>query len=474
VLPASSGRITFDGHDITDLTSIQRIERGIVLVSGGRGVFGSLSVADNLRLASWLARRRGETDFVESTIERIYALFPILRERSRQRAGLLSGGEQQMLTIAQALLCRPKLLMIDELSLGLAPGVVATLLDAVRQLRDEGMTIVLVEQSMNIAAAIAPRAIFLEKGTVRFTGPTKELASEKALVRSVFLSSEVQVREMRTVGDEESQVVLETRSLCKAFGGVNAVSQVDLQLHKHQILGVIGANGAGKTTLFDIICGFVTPDSGRVLLRGRDVTNKPSSARFAIGLGRTFQDLRLVPSMTVSELLAVALERHVEVRDPVVGILGLPSARKSERHVRERVGELIELFNLQPYSSSFISELSTGTRRIVELAAVSAHRPSVLVLDEPSSGLAQREAEAMVPLLLDLRERLGTTIAIIEHDIPMIRALSDEVVCMHLGSVLARGPADDVLTNPAVVASYLGVNNVAVERSGGTNAGFLV
>ena len=187
VLRPTRGRITFAGADITGLKPADRVRRGLVLVPGGRGVFGSLTVRENLRLAGWLARRDGDRAFIDATMEHIFELFPVLRERQRQKASLLSGGEQQMLTLAQALLCRPKLLMIDELSLGLAPVVVGRLLEVLRSLNASGVTVVLVEQSMNIASSAAPRAVFMEKGEVRFSGATTELATSGELVRSVFL-----------------------------------------------------------------------------------------------------------------------------------------------------------------------------------------------------------------------------------------------------------------------------------------------
>ncbi|MBK5305411.1 MAG: ATP-binding cassette domain-containing protein [Frankiaceae bacterium] len=465
LLPERGGRVIFDGEDLAGLTPPQRVERGLVLVPGGRGIFAGLTVEENLRLGGWVARRRGDEAFLRTTTERIFTLFPVLAERRSQKAGLLSGGEQQMLTIAQALLCKPRLLMIDELSLGLAPSVVGQLLGVVRQLNEEGITIVLVEQSMNVAAEIAPKAIFLEKGQLRFAGPTAELASTETLVRSVFFANERPAAPIQAavLGEE---TVLQVRGLAKSYGGVHAVRDVDLDLRAHQILGVIGANGAGKTTLFDLICGFTPADRGTVLLHGRDVGGRPPATRFHQGLGRTFQDLRLVPSLTVLETIAVALERHIDVREPVAATLGLPAALRSEASVRERAEDLVDSFNLQRYANSFVSELSTGTRRVVELAAATAHRPSVLVLDEPSSGLAQKEAEALVPVLLATRERLGAAIAIIEHDIPMIRALSDAVVCMHVGEVLATGSADSVLSDPAVISSYLGVDDVSINRSG--------
>ena len=463
LLPERAGRIVFDGEDISGLSPTQRVERGLVLVPGGRGIFPGLTVEENLRLGGWVARRRGDEEFLKGATERVYALFPVLAERRGQKAGLLSGGEQQMLTIGQALLCKPKLLMIDELSLGLAPSVVGQLLEVVRQLSAEGITIVIVEQSMNVAAAIAPKAIFLEKGQLRFAGPTAELASTETLVRSVFFAQDRVAAARSLVGEE---TVLQVRGLAKSYGGIHAVQGVDLGVRAHEILGVIGANGAGKTTLFDLICGFTPADRGTVVLHGRDISKRAPAARFAHGLGRTFQDLRLVPSLTVLETIAVALERHIDVREPIAATLGLPAAVLSERSVCERAAELVETFNLQRYANSFVSELSTGTRRVLELASATAHRPSVLVLDEPSSGLAQKEAEAMIPLLRETRDRLGCAIAIIEHDIPMIRDLSDEVLCMHLGAVLAKGTADVVLSDPAVISSYLGVDEISINRSG--------
>jgi ABC-type branched-subunit amino acid transport system ATPase component/branched-subunit amino acid ABC-type transport system permease component len=476
VLPAN-GRIRFDGADITGLKTAERVRRGLVLVPGGRGVFGSLTVRENLRLAGWLARRDGERAFLDATMEHIFELFPVLRERQSQKASLLSGGEQQMLTLAQALLCRPKLLMIDELSLGLAPVVVGKLLEVLRSLNASGVTVVLVEQSMNIASSAAPRAVFMEKGEVRFSGATAELATSGELVRSVFLGSVVASRrETESMSTkpvaalvspaEGSAVALQVSNIEKTYGGVRAVAGVDITIQRGEILGVIGANGAGKTTLFDIISGFVRPDAGRIVLHGKDITSSSASQRAALGLGRTFQDLRLIPSMTVSEILALAHERHVDVREPVASVLGLTASLMSEASVKRRVDDLLETFNLGRYANSFISELSTGTRRVVELACACAHEPSVLILDEPSSGLAQREAEAMVDLIVDIKDRTGSAIALIEHDMHVIKSLSDEVVCMHLGGVIARGDADTVLTDDDVVSAYLGFDDTAVQRSG--------
>ena len=215
-----------------------------------------------------------------------------------------------------------------------------------------------------------------------------------------------------------------------------------------------------------MISGFLAPDRGDLKLEGTDITSKQPARRGALGLGRTFQDVRLFPSLTVSESIAVALERHIEVRDPLVLTLDTGAAIRSEDRVQDRVDQLIDTFGLERYRDYFVSDLSTGTRRVLEMACVSAHEPDVLLLDEPTSGLAQREAEAMASVLLDVKERLNTTLVIIEHDVALVAALSDEMICMHLGQVIARGTPEEVLADPAVEAAYLGSDVATVRRSG--------
>jgi ABC-type branched-subunit amino acid transport system ATPase component/ABC-type branched-subunit amino acid transport system permease subunit len=476
LLHPTAGRVVFEGRDITDLDPIARVESGLVTVPGGRGVFGSLTVAENLRMAGWLARR--DPEFLDAARQRIFELFPVLAERLDTGAAALSGGEQQMLTLAQALLCRPRLLVIDELSLGLAPAVVAVLLDVVRDINADGTTVVVVEQSVNVAAALAGRAVFMEKGQVRFTGPIAELVERPDLLRSVFLRAPAVARRRSRAragavpvgengeGARPAPPPLRVEEVSRRFGGITAVDEVSFQVGDGEVLGIIGSNGAGKTTLFDLVSGFLAPDHGRVALSGADVTRAGAAERAEQGLGRSFQDARLFPSMTVTEALATALERHVEVRDPLACILHVGAVVESERAVAGRVDELIETMGLTRYRDAFVAELSTGTRRILELACALAHGPRVLLLDEPSSGIAQRESEALAQVLLDLKERTGAALVVIEHDIPLVSTISDRLVCLHLGRIVAEGPPRAVLEDPAVVASYLGSDEVAVARSG--------
>ena len=250
------------------------------------------------------------------------------------------------------------------------------------------------------------------------------------------------------------------------FGGIQAVGGVSLLAAPGEIVGIIGPNGAGKTTLFDLISGFTRADAGRVLLGGTELTGRGPDQRARLGLGRSFQDAQLFPALTVEETVAVAMDRWVAVKDPLNPALHLPAAYDSEQAVRHRADELIELLNLGAFRTKFVHELSTGSRRVVDLACVLAQRPSVVLLDEPSSGIAQRESEALAPLLLRLRDELGATLLVIEHDMPLVSAVADRLVALDQGLLIADGPPQEILHDPVVVSSYLGDNAAAIARSG--------
>jgi ABC-type branched-subunit amino acid transport system ATPase component/MFS family permease len=467
------GSIFYAGRDITHADAVQTSQLGIVQMPGGKSSFPTLSVAEHFRLAGWL-HADDPARLAEAT-EEVLTRFPRLRERWDTAAGALSGGEQQQLALGMCFIARPRLLLIDELSLGLAPGVVATLLDMVRAIHAQGTTVVVVEQSVNVALTLAERAYFLEKGQVRFSGPTADLLGREDVLRSVFLAgaagepatgaSEVVPRQ-RSVVDLAAAPALEAQALSVSFGGVRAVEGVDLSVQPDEVVGLIGANGAGKTTLFDLLSGYLEPNGGRVLLAGRDMTAWSPHRRAMAGLGRSFQDARIFGTLTVAENLAVALERHLESRSYVAPGVFLPDARALEEDVAYSVGDLLDLLSLGAFRDKQVRELSTGSRRIVDLGMALAHDPSVLLLDEPSSGLAQRETEALGPLLLKLRDDTGCALLLIEHDMPLVSAVSDRLVALELGRVIAQGRPDDVLNDDHVVRSYLGGDPTAVARSG--------
>ncbi|MDQ1372849.1 MAG: hypothetical protein QOJ09_187, partial [Actinomycetota bacterium] len=369
VVDPIGGAMFFAGRDITHADANQTAKLGIVQVPGGKAVFPTLTVAEHLRAAGWLYR--DDPDYLKTANEEVLTIFPRLRERIDQMAGNLSGGEQQMLALAMAFIAKPKLLMIDELSLGLAPAIVEQLLEIVRRIRDSGTAIILVEQSINVALTVAERAYFMEKGEVRFSGPTAELLERDDIVRSVFLEgaavatgTKTKARAASPTGDPfaTAPVALEIAGLTKRFGGIRAVDDCDLVLRDGEILGLIGPNGAGKTTIFDLISGFLIPDGGRIVLDGKDITTMSPDRRAWLGLGRSFQDARLVPSLTVAENIAIGLERLLDVRDHVASAMGLPGVVRLEEDVAWTVADLVELMNLGAYRDKFVRELSTGTR----------------------------------------------------------------------------------------------------------------
>ncbi len=485
IAEADRGAVLFDGVDITHAPPNEIASKGIVQMPGGKGVFPTLSIAENLRAAAWMNRR--EADVVDERIAEVYEMFPALNSRRSEAAANLSGGQQQMLALGMAFLSRPRLLMIDELSLGLAPLVVEQLLGTVREIANRGTTVIIVEQSVNVALSLADHAFFMEKGEIRFSGPTAELLERPDVLRSVFMegaakgagsangngsadrsdgggSTEPVTR--RRERERSDDTALRLAGVTRRFGGITAVHEVDLDIRAGEIVGIIGANGAGKTTLFDIISGFTSLDTGRIELCGHDISQLSPHKRAAVGLGRSFQDAALFPSLTVEQTLAVAHEMSMDVRNPLIEGLWLPAAYESEEAVAESVDRLVDLFGLGAFRSKFVHELSTGSRRIVDIAALVAHRPDVVLLDEPSSGIAQRESEALVPVINRMRDEMGLTIVVIEHDMALLTGIADRLVALESGSVIARGAPHEVLADPAVVQSYLGGSQVAIARSG--------
>lgn len=261
--------------------------------------------------------------------------------------------------------------------------------------------------------------------------------------------------------------ILSVEGMCKNFGGVVAVDDISFELEEGSVLGLIGPNGAGKTTLFEMVSGFVKPDSGITRFGGRDVSRLSPERRASIGLVRSFQDARLFPTMTVVDVVCLAYERERPTA-MVASMVGWRRALRRERENRGRAEELISFMGLERYRSATVGTLSTGTRRVVELTCVLALRPRVLLLDEPSGGLAQRETEALQELLLLMRKTLDASVVVIEHDIPLITAVSDRVLAMHLGRRIAYGRPEQVIADPEVIASYLGDDAAAISRSGKT------
>lgn len=319
--------------------------------------------------------------------------------------------------------------------------------------------------------------LYFPGGLAAMTGPIRD-----KLVAAIARRSGVDLARLRAEGEQEGEFrtslgaaeprkprgpettgrLLVVDSLVKHFGGLCAVDGVSIVVNEGETLGLIGPNGAGKTTLFEMISGFTPADSGRVSFADRDISRLRPEARGRLGLIRSFQDASLFSTLTVLDTIRLALERSdpAHLAADIVGWRGVE--RRKDAHARELVG----LMGLDPYRSKQIAALSTGTRRIAELAALIALEPRLLLLDEPSSGIAQRETEILGDVLARVKEHTGATMVVIEHDMPLVMGLSDRIIAMESGRVIAEGTPAAISIHPRVIESYLGGDRTAIERSG--------
>jgi ABC-type branched-subunit amino acid transport system ATPase component/ABC-type branched-subunit amino acid transport system permease subunit len=251
-----------------------------------------------------------------------------------------------------------------------------------------------------------------------------------------------------------AEAPLSARDVRVSFGGVHAVDSVGLEVRAGEIVGLIGANGAGKTVLLDAICGLV-PAAGTVTIYGQDVSAFSPTRRAHTGVGRGFQDASLFPALTVRETIELSLGR--EHPTGIVGaVVGAPWVRLAQRSLAHEAAAVIDRFGLAAWADVPADRLSTGVRHICEIAALVAARPDLLILDEPTSGVAQRETEAFGPLIRRAAEEVGCAVLVVEHDMRLLMSLADRVYCLERGQVIAEGSPAALQRDPAVLASYLG------------------
>ena len=257
----------------------------------------------------------------------------------------------------------------------------------------------------------------------------------------------------------ERQPAMSVEAITVAFGGVIALDDVTLEVGDGEIVGLLGPNGAGKTTLLNVISGHLRSPSGRIRILGHDVSSLSTERRAKLGLGRTYQDARLFPSLTVREAVQLGLTSSRSVGF-TAALVSAPWVRFNELALRRRADEVIEQFGLGPWADSLLAHLSTGTRRACDVAVRVAAGSRVLLLDEPTAGLAQGETAAIGALLCRVCEDVGCSILVVEHDIPFMMDLAHRLYALEAGRVIADGPPAHIRSHPAVLASYLGTTNV--------------
>ena len=249
--------------------------------------------------------------------------------------------------------------------------------------------------------------------------------------------------------------VLEVKDLSSSFGGLKAVSDVTFNLKKGELLGLIGPNGAGKTTLFNMLSGVYTPTSGEILLDG-EMTNGISPDKLSkMGVARTFQNIRLFDNLTVLDNVKLAMNQYMDY-GVLSGMLRFPSFWKEENEATKTAKEILSLFNLEKYFRAFAGSLPYGAQRKLEIARAMATRPKLLLLDEPAAGMNESETQDLMDSIRIIREKTGVSILLIEHDMNLVLGISERLIVLNYGEILAQGDPKEVISNEEVVRAYLG------------------
>ena len=259
--------------------------------------------------------------------------------------------------------------------------------------------------------------------------------------------------------------LLEVKNLSISFGGLRAVDNFNLQINEGELYGLIGPNGAGKTTVFNLLTGVYKPNEGSIILDGKNITGKKTIDINRAGIARTFQNIRLFKSMTVLENIEIAFHTrmHYTLFDT---LLRTKKYRNAERGARERALEILSVFGMQDMADQGADSLPYGMQRRLEICRALAASPKVLLLDEPAAGMNPTETHDLMETIGIIREKFGTTILLIEHDMKFVMGICERIYVLNYGSIIAHGTPDEIKRNPEVITAYLGNNNPVNEGAG--------
>ena len=254
-----------------------------------------------------------------------------------------------------------------------------------------------------------------------------------------------------------SETVLKTENLGISFGGLKAVENLNLEIKKGQLYGLVGPNGAGKTTVFNMITGVYKPTTGKFWLNGKDLTGKNQETINRKGIARTFQNIRLFNNMSVIRNVLVGLHNQPEFKCSIVAsIFRLPSYFKTEKAMRERAKEILNIVGLLEERNNLSCNLPYGKQRKLEIARALATNPELLCLDEPAAGMNPNETEDLMKIVRRIRDDYDVTILLIEHDMKFVSGLCDEITVLNFGTVLSQGAPEKALNDPEVIKAYIG------------------